>query len=91
MFRRLLLFVAVVLLLCSNAFAAIGQVQGFSIDAVNEVMRIGGVGSAEGGNMVTVGHAQEAYDACCGSAAIQEETAILTQSASAVGVGGVTG
>jgi hypothetical protein len=90
MLRKLLLSAAVVVLLCSGAFAGFGQMQGFSIDAVNRVARVGGVGSAEGGNIAMVGHAQRAYDACCGSAAIQEETAILTQSASAVGFGGAT-
>jgi hypothetical protein len=90
MFRKFLFSAEAILLLSSGAFAAIGQAQGFSINALNEVKRIGGVGSAEGGNMVMVGHGQEAYDACCGRAAIQEETAMLTQSASAVGIGGKT-
>lgn len=100
MHRKFILSVAVVLLLSSGAFAVIGQAEGFSIigqtegfsiGAFNVVERFGGVGSAEGGNMVMVGHAQEAYDVFSGTAALQEETAILTQSASSVGVGGASG
>lgn len=98
--RKFILSVIVVLLLSSGAFAVvgrpggfsvIGQAEGFSIGALNVVGRFGGVGSAEGGNMVMVGHAQEAHDVASGTAALQEETAILTQSASAVGVGGASG
>jgi len=85
--RTFLLSAAVVILLSSGAFAAIGQMQGFSVDAANKVMRVGWTGSAEGGNMIMVGP-QRQFDASCGSAAIQEEAAILTQSASAVGSGG---
>jgi hypothetical protein len=80
----------VILLLSSGALAAIGHAQGFVIDALNIVKRAGSVGSAEGSNIVMVGHAQEAYDTATGTAAFQEETAILTQSGSAVGLGGKT-
>jgi hypothetical protein len=98
--RKLILSLAFVLLLSSGAFACvgkpggfsvIGQAEGFSIDALNVVGRCGGVGSAEGGNMVMVGHAQEAHDVAGGTAALQEETAILTQSASSTGMGGASG
>ena len=70
--------------------SSIGQAQGFDIDALNVVKRAGCVGSAEGSNIVMVGHAQEAYDMASGTGALQEETAILTQSGSVVGRGGVT-
>lgn len=85
--KTFLLSAAVVVLLSSGAFAAINQMQGFSVDATNRVMRVGGHGSAEGGNIIMVGP-QRQFDASCGSAAMQEEAAILTQSASAVGAGG---
>jgi hypothetical protein len=85
--RTFLVSAAVVVLLSCGAFAAISQMQGFSVDATNKVMRVGGHGSAEGGNMVMVGP-QRQFDSSCGSAAMQEEAAILTQSASAVGAGG---
>ena len=86
--RRIFLFsAAVVILLSSGAFAAIFQMQDFSVDATNKVMRVGWGGSAQSGNMVMVGP-QRQFDASCGSAAMQEEAAILTQSASAVGSGG---
>lgn len=80
----------VILLLSSGALAAIGHAQGFEIDALHIVKRAGCVGSAEGSNIVMVGHAQEAYDVASGTGALQEETAILTQSGSAVGKGGKT-
>jgi hypothetical protein len=90
MLRKLSFSVIVVLLLSSGAFATIGHAQGFSIDALNVVKRLGCVGSAEGSNTVMVGHAQEAYNMASGTAAYQEETAILTQSGSTVGRGGRT-
>jgi hypothetical protein len=90
MLRRMSFSVVVVLLLSSGALAAIGHAQGFSIDALNVVKRAGCVGSAEGSNIVMVGHAQKAYDMASGTAALQEETAILTQSGSAAGFGGKT-
>jgi hypothetical protein len=98
--RKFIFSVVVVLLLSSGAFACIGcpggfsvigQAEGFSMDASNVIGRFGGVGSAEGGNMVMVGHAQEAHDIAGGTAALQEETAILTQSASSAGMGGASG
>jgi len=88
MLRKFSLSLTVVLLLSSGALGAVGLAEGFSIDAVNSVTRTGCVGSAEGGNMVMVGHAQKAYDTWRGTAALQKETATLTQSASAVGSGG---
>ena len=90
MLRKLSFSAIIVLLLSSGAFAAIGHAQGFSIDALNVVKRAGCVGSAEGSNTVMVGHAQEAYSRASGTAAYQEETAILTQSGSTVGRGGRT-
>ena len=86
MLRGFSLSVAVILLLSSGAFAAIGQAEGFSIGALNMVQRVGGAGWAEGGNLV--GHSQKAYAA--GTAAIQKETGILTQGARAVGICGAT-
>ena len=88
MFSGFSLSVAVILLLSSGAFAAIGQAEGFSIGALNMVQRVGGAGWAEGGNFVMVGHSQKAYAA--GTAAIQKETGILTQGARAGGICGAT-
>lgn len=88
MLRGFSLSAAVILLLSSGAFAAIGQTEGFSIGAFNMVKRVGGAGWAEGGNMVMVGHGQEAH--AVGTAAVQGEMGILSQTASAVGVGGAT-
>jgi hypothetical protein len=98
MFRKFLFMIALVTLLSSGALACIGltpavtigNTQGFGIDALNVVKRAGCVGSAEGSNIVMVGHAQEAYDVASGTGALQEETAILTQSGSAAGKGGKT-
>lgn len=88
MLRGFSLSVAVILLLSSGAFAAIGQAEGFSIGALNMVQRVGGAGWAEGGNLVMVGHSQKVHAA--GTTAIQKETGILTQSARAVGICGAT-
>ena len=88
MFRGFSLSVVVILLLSSGAFAAIGQAEGFSIGALNMVQRVGGAGWAEGGNLVMVGQSQKVHVA--GTAAIQKETGILTQSAKAVGICGTT-
>jgi len=88
MLRGFSLPVVVILLLSSGAFAAVGHAEGFSINALNLVHRVGGAGWAKSGNIVMVGHSQEAYTA--GTAAIQEEKGILTQSAKAAGIGGAT-
>ena len=88
MLRGFSLSVVVVLLLCSGAFAAIGQAEGFSIGALNVVQRVGGAGWAEGGNLVKVGHSQKLHTA--GISAVQKETGILTQGAKAVGMCGAT-
>ena len=88
MFRGFSLPVVVILLLSSGAFAAIGQAEGFSIGALNIVQRVGGAGWAEGGNLVMVGQSQKVHAA--GTAAIQKETGILTQSAKVVGICGTT-
>jgi hypothetical protein len=85
---KFLLFLTIVSLLSSTAFAYIHQEQGFSIDAFNKASRCGCVGSAVGQNSVNVGHTQKAYEAWRGTAAFQKETATLTQSASTVGSGG---
>ena len=104
MFRKLLFLMIVVVFLSSSALpcigsapscigcmpSSIGNAQGFEINALNIVKRAGCVGSAEGSNIVMVGHAQEAYDMASGTGALQDETAILTQSGSAVGKGGKT-
>ena len=88
MLKKMFFSMVVLLMFSSGALAAVGHAQGFAIDALNVVKRAGCVGSAEGSNIVMVGHAQEAYDAATGTAAFQEETAILTQSGSAAGLGG---
>jgi len=88
MLRSFSLSVAVILLLSSGVFAAIGQAAGFSINALNMVQRVGGAGWAESGNIVMVGHGQMTYTA--GTAAIQRETGILIQGARVAGIGGTT-
>lgn len=86
--KKFLISVLVILLLSSGAFAGIGQVQGFSIGAVNMVKRVGGPGSAESLNIAIVGHKQKAGSFCCGSVAMQKEVGILGQYASVDGRGG---
>ena len=91
MLRRFALSVVIILLLSSGAFAFIGQVEGFSIEANNLVGRAGRCGSAEGGNMLVAYHEQMEYDACSDTIAIQKEGGVLGQCASAVGRGGRSG
>jgi len=91
MLRKFLLSAVVILLLSSGALAGIGQLQGYSIGAVNLVGRTGWLGSAEGGNSIMVSHGQEIYKPSSNSLAIQEETGILIQSANTEGIGGLSG
>lgn len=91
MLRKFILSAVVVLLLSSGALAGIGQLQGYSIGAVNLVERTGWLGSAEGGNSMMVSHGQEIYKPSTNSHAIQEETGILIQSAVTQGIGGLSG
>ena len=91
MLRKIILSAVVILLLSSGAFADIGQVQGFSIGALNLVGRAGGTGSAKGGNILMVGHSQEVHKPFRGISARQEEKGILVQFGSARGTGGVSG
>jgi hypothetical protein len=93
MLRRLTISVVIVLLLCSGAFAhiGIGQVEGFSIGAVNVVERTGGHGSAEGGNILAVNQHQMEFNPCRGTVAIQQQGGILGQCATADGTRGTTG
>ena len=86
--KGILVFFIAILLLSPGTFAAVGQAEGFSINAFNVVERYG-IGSAEGGNAIVVGHAQEAYDVYRGVGAVQEEAVVLTQNASTAGFGGV--
>lgn len=88
MLGKFLLSLTVTLLLPWGAFATVGQTEGFSMDAFNSVTRSGYVGSAEGKNIVMVGHAQTAYDAWHGTIAHQQEGVALIQNAKAVGSGG---
>ena len=88
MLRGFSLSVAVILLLSSGTFAAIGQAEGFSIGALNMVQKVGGAGWAEGGNLAIVGHSQKVHTA--GTAAIQKEAGILIQGAKAFGICGAT-
>jgi hypothetical protein len=93
MLRKCLLSVAVILLLSSGVFADIGQVQDFSIGALNLVGRYGGTGSARGGNIAIVNHSQELHKPFRGGGVVarQEEKGILVQFGIARGTGGVSG
>jgi len=86
MLRGFSLSVVAILLMSSGVLAAIGQAEGFSIGALNMAQRVGGVGWAEGGNLVMVGHSQKAH--VLGAVAVQKETGILTQNASVYGMCG---
>lgn len=86
MLRSFSLSVVVILLVASGAFACIGRAEGFSINALNVVQRVGGAGWAESGNVVIIGLGNSAYATDTVSA--QKESGILVQNAGTVGFGG---
>lgn len=91
MLRKFLIVAAVILLFSSGATADIGQVEGFSIGALNMVGRCGPIGSARGGNIVVFGHSQQIQKPRFYTTARQKETGILFQYGTAKGAGGVSG
>ncbi len=91
MLRKFLIFVVVILLFSSGALADIGQVEGFSIGALNLVGRCGPIGSAQGGNIVIIGHSQQIQKPGFSTTARQEEKGILVQYGTAKGAGGLSG
>ena len=88
MFRTYVVCLATVLVLSAGAHAGIGQIEDFDIIGDNFVLLVGGPGSSTGGNMATVGHGQSTT-LPGGLTAIQNENAMLSQSASVVGSGGL--
>jgi hypothetical protein len=88
MFGKSLFCLVVALWVSSAALASVGQTEGFSIGAFNDVTRSGCVGSVESRNMAAVGHAQKLYDASHATTIRQEESARLMQSAKVTGSGG---
>lgn len=91
MLRKFLIVAVVILLFSSGALADIGQVEGFSIGALNLVGRCGPVGSAKGGNIVIIGHSQQIQKPYFSTTARQQEKGILVQHGTAKGAGGVSG
>lgn len=87
MLRTYVVCLATVLVLSAGAHAGIGQIEDFDIIGDVLVLVVGGPGSATGGNMATVGHGQSAT-LPSGLAAMQNENAMLSQSAGVVGSGG---
>lgn len=85
MLGKLTVSLIAVLLLSCAALASVGQTQGFAIGAFNDVINSGCVGSAEGGNTVTVGHTQKVSDFWQGVSMRQQEGATLTQNAKVIG------
>jgi len=91
MLRKFLIVAVVILLFSSGALADIGQVEGFSIGALNLVGRCGPIGSAQGGNIVIIGHSQQIQKPCFYTTARQEEKGIVFQYGTSKGAGGVSG
>ena len=91
MLRKLLIVAVVILLFSSGALADIGQVESFSIGALNLVGRCGPIGSAQGGNIVIIGHSQQLQKPYFSTTARQEGKGILVQYGTAKGAGGVSG
>jgi hypothetical protein len=88
MLRSFSLSVVVILLLSSGVIACIGQAEGFSINAMNKVQRVGGAGWAKSGNLVMVDHGQRTYTK--NATAVQREGGLLLQGARVAGLGGTT-
>ena len=80
-----------VFLMSSGAFAAIGQAEGFGVDASNLILLLGGSGAVYGGNIGMVGHGQQATDGVSATIAMQNEAGILNQGATAVSTFGLLG
>ncbi len=72
MLKKFLIYVAVILLLSSGAFADIGLTQDFEIGAVNKVKVVGGFGKGWGRNYLEIDQEQVESKACLGSAAIKQ-------------------
>ena len=70
--KKFLIYVAVILLLSSGAFADIGLTQAFEIGAVNKVKVIGGFGKGGGRNYLEIGQKQVESKARLGSAAMKQ-------------------
>ncbi len=90
MLKKLLVGVLVLAFVATSAQAVIGQIEGFELGAGNIVLKTGGMGSAQGGNMGMMAQNQKGADLGSGSIAMQDQTGIVTQSAEAVGAGGTT-
>jgi hypothetical protein len=80
--------IAIVCVLSSGAFAAIGQAEGFLIGAGNGLTLLTD-GAAGNVNIVIVDNSQEASSPSGRITARQSETGSLVQGASAVGTGGI--
>jgi hypothetical protein len=91
MLRKFLILSIFILLFTSAAFANVGHVQGFSIGSLNMVVRCGPVGSAHGGNMVTIGQSQQLQKPCFYTNANQQQGGTLVQCGVAHGRCGVSG
>jgi len=80
--------IAIVCVLSSGAFAAIGQAEGFLIGAGNGVTLLTD-GAAENVNVVIVENSQDASSPSGRVTAMQSETGSLVQGTSAVGMSGI--
>ena len=91
MYKRLILSAVVVLLMCSGAFASIGQLQSGSIGSAMLVGRAGGAGSAESAVIIPFGQNQYRWDSASNATVFQTQNGLLAQGATAVGRGGMSG
>ena len=91
MSKRLTLSAVVVLLMCSSAFAYIGQSESAAIGSAMLVGRVGGPGSAESAVVVPFGQNQYKHDWASNTTAFQTQSGLLAQGATAVGRGGMSG
>lgn len=90
MLRAYVVCLATVLVLSAGAHAGISQIDQFNIIGKNLALVVGGPGSATVGNMATVIQGQSTI-LPGGTAAIQNQNAMLSQGAGVVGSGGLVG
>ncbi len=87
--KGLVFSIAIVLLFATSTWAFFGQQQSFHIGGANKLMWYGGVGTARGGNIATVGQEQEMYSTRHGGTyGHQKETGGFVQSGTINNVSG---
>jgi hypothetical protein len=89
--KVLSIFVLLILLPVCTSFGAVGDAQGFLIDAQNSAILLTGPGVAQNTNLAVVGQSQGSSNPYQGLTALQSETGVLVQGAYIGSMGGAFG